>query len=655
MADVKISQLPAATTPVDGTEVLPIVQSATTKQVSIANLTAGRAMAASSLTLTTPLAVTSGGTGLATVAQGALLSATAADTISATRTPTLGLAGTAAGTLGLSGSTSGVVTLQTAAAAGTWSMTLPTTGGTNGYTLTTNGSGVTSWTNPTALGVDLDVGTTAITGGTTGRVLYDNGGVLGEYSSLPVSFGGTGLTSLTAGYIPYGNGTGAFGSSANLFWDAANSRLGIGTANPTYKLDVSGGNLRVSSGAASAVFNLISTNGNAEIGSDASGIYIQAPTSLSTLFYTGGSERMRLDSAGNLGLGVTPSAWGANYKAMDYGSYASIVGNVGSAFAANNAYWNGAWAYKTSTAAIGAQLFGLNPNGSGGFAWFNAASGTAGQAISFTQAMTLDASGQLGVGISAPTNKLHVYETSTTCSVAAQTTTTSGNVARYLIVTPSSYYGLFCPDNANYLSFYDYNATAERMRIDSSGNLLVGTTSADGKLTVQGDASIKGTGNSGVKALNVVVPSGADREIVLAGVTGVSNGFQVRYISGAMQYVLTGLANGTLSTSSGIVTSSSDQNMKIYDGEVVSALDKVNALLPRYFYWKNADETPDVKRGRQLGFFAQEVNAVVPEASPTPEEGSSSGWGVYDRSIIAVLTKAIQELAAKVSALEAKQ
>lgn len=65
MADVKISQLPTATTPLDGSEVLPIVQSATTKQVSIANVTAGRAMSASSLTLTTPLAVTSGGTGLA--------------------------------------------------------------------------------------------------------------------------------------------------------------------------------------------------------------------------------------------------------------------------------------------------------------------------------------------------------------------------------------------------------------------------------------------------------------------------------------------------------------------------------------------------------------------------------------------------------------
>lgn len=67
MADVKISALPAATTPLAGTEVLPIVQSATTTQVSIANVTAGRAVSASSLTLTTtPLAVASGGTGVTT-------------------------------------------------------------------------------------------------------------------------------------------------------------------------------------------------------------------------------------------------------------------------------------------------------------------------------------------------------------------------------------------------------------------------------------------------------------------------------------------------------------------------------------------------------------------------------------------------------------
>lgn len=66
MADVKISQLPASTTPLDGTEVLPIVQSATTKQVSIANVTAGRDMAAKSIALTDALTPANGGTGTAT-------------------------------------------------------------------------------------------------------------------------------------------------------------------------------------------------------------------------------------------------------------------------------------------------------------------------------------------------------------------------------------------------------------------------------------------------------------------------------------------------------------------------------------------------------------------------------------------------------------
>jgi hypothetical protein len=53
MADTKISALTASTTPLAGTEVLPIVQSGVTKQVSVANLTAGRAISATELTLST--------------------------------------------------------------------------------------------------------------------------------------------------------------------------------------------------------------------------------------------------------------------------------------------------------------------------------------------------------------------------------------------------------------------------------------------------------------------------------------------------------------------------------------------------------------------------------------------------------------------------
>lgn len=52
MADLKISQLPAATTPLAGTEVLPVVQSSTTDKVSVANLTAGRTVSMLGATIT---------------------------------------------------------------------------------------------------------------------------------------------------------------------------------------------------------------------------------------------------------------------------------------------------------------------------------------------------------------------------------------------------------------------------------------------------------------------------------------------------------------------------------------------------------------------------------------------------------------------------
>jgi hypothetical protein len=62
MADLKISQLPAATVPLAGSEVLPIVQSGTTKQVTVDNLTTGKAVAASTVTATTVTATTVNGT-----------------------------------------------------------------------------------------------------------------------------------------------------------------------------------------------------------------------------------------------------------------------------------------------------------------------------------------------------------------------------------------------------------------------------------------------------------------------------------------------------------------------------------------------------------------------------------------------------------------
>jgi len=79
--------------------------------------------------------------------------------------------------------------------------------GTNGQFLRTSGAGADpAWAT---IAAGLTVGTTTITSGTSGNVLYNNGGVLGEYTTVPVSEGGTGSSSLTANNVLLGNGTSA--------------------------------------------------------------------------------------------------------------------------------------------------------------------------------------------------------------------------------------------------------------------------------------------------------------------------------------------------------------------------------------------------------------------------------------------------------------
>jgi len=179
----------------------------------------------------------------------------------------------------------------------------------------------------------------------------------------------------------------------------------------------------------------------------------------------------------------------------------------------------------------------------------------------------------------------------------------------------------------------------------------VGTTSGTAKLQVAGQ--IRSTGVVGDYAAYFTQAGGADRDVLVAGIAAVSNGFQVQYVSSAMKYTLNGLGSGTVTSSSGVLSAVSDQNMKVADGEVENAIDKVLALKPRYFYWKDKNGNADTAKRRQLGFYAQEVNLVVPEASPAPIV-ESDGWGVYDRSLVATLVKAMQEQQAIITSLTAR-
>ena len=140
---------------------------------------------------------------------------------------------------------------------------------------------------------------------------------------LSVPYGGTGLTSFTAGYIPYGNGTGALGSNSNLFWDSENNRLGIGTTSPANSLNIVAdntpyrGQLSLQTVSASN-FAQISfydrTTLSAQIYQEYGGSVLNILTSVSSpiAFGTNGTERMRLFPSGGVSIGNTTDPGATN-------------------------------------------------------------------------------------------------------------------------------------------------------------------------------------------------------------------------------------------------------------------------------------------------------------------------------------------------------
>ena len=116
---------------------------------------------------------------------------------------------------------------------------------------------------------------------------------------------------------------------------------------------------------------------------------------------------MTLDASGNVGIGVTPSAWNSNYNALDIGQNGTISGRLGTSNTVDivsNGFRNSAgnWVYKlaTSNTACRYQLDGST----GAHIWYSGAAGTAGNTIAgfSAGAMTLDASGNLLVGTTSP-------------------------------------------------------------------------------------------------------------------------------------------------------------------------------------------------------------------------------------------------------------
>jgi hypothetical protein len=233
---------------------------------------------------------------------------------------------------------------------------------------------------------------------------------------LKIAGGGT----LGGGEIDFFNGATAWGgikcvassqleflsSSFSTLMTLNATGLGVGVT-PIYKFHVKDGGSEMyfrDNGIASELLINCEAGGNASLyfGDTADTVrggitYGVADDSLQLKGYNN-VERMRIDSSGNVGVGVTPSAWAATFKPIDIGSGCLVsqpANQTIGIFA--NAFGNGTnYTRKAPGLAAAYDIY------NGAHYWLNAPTGTAGSTFAFgNAAMTLDASGNLLVGLTA--------------------------------------------------------------------------------------------------------------------------------------------------------------------------------------------------------------------------------------------------------------
>ena len=174
--------------------------------------------------------------------------------------------------------------------------------------------------------------------------------------------------------------------------------LSRSTANDVQEIGLGG----EGSATMSAIGNIV-TDG----GSFAKGAIYFATRDVTT--NTAPTERMRITSAGNVGIGTTPAAWGASTRALQLGAYGSLnaLGGVDIGIA-NNAYYDGSnWVY------IASQEAGKYLNNRNTFIFSTAPAGTAGANVTFTDVVRIDSDGLKFNGDTAAANALDDYEEGT--------------------------------------------------------------------------------------------------------------------------------------------------------------------------------------------------------------------------------------------------
>jgi hypothetical protein len=423
--------------------------------------------------------------------------------------------------------------------------------------------------------------------------------------------------------------------------------LGIGTSSPGQKLDVAG--------------NVTSTawtgraNGSAPYADCA--IYRAADNTLG--FSTASTERMRLDSSGNLGLGVTPSAWGTanseralQLNAGSLWSYSTFgLGLI------NNAFYNSSGNYIYSRNGFALDYF--QSSSTGGHIWRTAASGTAGNAITFTQAMTLNADGSLYLGVtSAAAGQFVVKDNTSGNNIWLIGRSSDGTSSVSFRNNADSAYNARIECVSGAMTFGTGTSATERARINSGGYFKASNTG-----TYANSTSSVNEFNTNANDTTLLVRNTATTgnvygiSVALSGQSPNNTSSDFLYCSDSTAQRASIRSNGGFYNYQANNSNLSDRREKTNFAPAKSYLDVICAIPVQTFNY--IDQNLEEDGGLTLGVVAQDVQAVAPELV------MESNWAgkdaepkmrlsIYQTDLQYALMKCIQEQQAIIESLKAR-
>jgi hypothetical protein len=410
--------------------------------------------------------------------------------------------------------------------------------------------------------------------------------------------------------------------------------VGIGTSSPNGRLNI----------AAAQDGNLLSLSDNSAI----RWAYYLSSNRLHLYNYATSSDALVVSSSGNLGLGVTPNTWtlGKSVSVGDVGS--AVFGFGGYNSLTSGAYFNSGWKYSSSSSSQKPALF---VGSDGGFSWSTAAAGTAGNAITFTQAMTLDASGNLGIGTTSPSVRLQVQSATTNTVMAV------ANTGSDIQIQSNGSDGYINMTGTGNTIFRMGSGFTERMRITSGGYTKMSNSGGYDGPTGTYHEMYQTANDNTVKISSKNASLTTDGiQLFLADRNTTNNTFYVLsyYNIGAGAFKFRVADSGNVTNTNNSYGAISDLKLKENIVDATPKLEKLNQVRVVNYNFIGSEE-------KQLGVVAQELEAVFPSMveESVDKDAEGNDLGTTTKSVkysvfVPMLIKALQEQQAIINDLKAR-